>query len=69
MSTLTKAKKPARPVRKPSTRRAAALPPIPKTSPLYGHDSFVGCVNLNLPQTKEARRAHIRARIYADNHS
>jgi hypothetical protein len=50
----------------PPTRSASTHCP---TSPLYGHDSFVGCVSLDLPQTKKARKAHPRARIYPDNHS
>ncbi len=64
MRTLAKPKKPAK---RRYNRRV--LPPISSESPLYGHDSFIGCVSLDLPQGAEARRTHLRARIHADNHS
>jgi len=75
--TKTKARKPVvkKPARKATGKRAARLvfrddlPAISPDSPLYGKDDTIGAVSIGRPSDKASRRQHIRARVYADNHS
>jgi hypothetical protein len=64
MAMLTQSKKPAR----KSVRRRAAIPAIPPSSPIFGHESAIGCVSIDIPRLSVDRRAIIRSRIHADNH-
>lgn len=46
----------------------ADLPPLTKTSALYGLDDAIGAVSFGAPSDKASRRTVLRARIHADNH-
>lgn len=69
MSTTTKAKKSVSPSAAKRRHFRPDLPPISPESPMYGHDDLIGCVSIKVPSAAAARRALIRARIHADNHS
>jgi hypothetical protein len=46
----------------------ADLPPLKKSSALYGLDDAIGAVNIGAPSSKADRRRILRVRIHADNH-
>jgi hypothetical protein len=46
----------------------ADLPPLKKSSVLYGLDDAIGAVSIGGPSSKADRRRVLRVRIHADNH-